>query len=532
MSTSHPRRLRTAVSSLLLTVASAALTTMPAHAAAGAAADASAYSFTARIDVGEERSCSGALVAPTWVLTATSCFTADGSETVASGAPAVKTTVVVGRGSTTSTAGKTSTVSQLQPYWDRNLVLAKLATPVTGITPVALASSVPAEGEALSVLGYGRTATEWRPDKAHSASYVASAPSATSVELAGATADESVCKGDTGGPVIRTVGGAPQLVAISSKSWQGGCLGTDDAETRNGALATLVNNVTVPAPDTTGNVAHVMAIGSDNKVYGADGNYTDVTWTAFKKAADNTTKQIATTTTNGVQRLFAVSDTGQLLSASSNYVTGPWSKLTPVSGGENIAKITAVGIGNVVHLYAIKTDGKLYGADMNYSTNTWKGFGYISGGDSLSEVSATAVGNTVRLFVIGVNGTAFHISGDYTAGSWNSWASVPGTGNGHTQVVATAIGNDVHVYILRGDDVIWGVDDAAGTWSAFKKIPGNSSIKRIAVTDTGNTVHLFAIAGNNDIYNANGNYTTGTWGAFNNVPGNSGIKDIAVSSTS
>ncbi|MGW2282974.1 hypothetical protein [Streptomyces sp. NPDC001770] len=78
-----------------------------------------------------------------------------------------------------------------------------------------------------------------------------------------------------------------------------------------------------------------------------------------------------------------------------------------------------------------------------------------------------------------------------------------------------------------------GVDNnATGTWSAFKKIPGNSSIESIAVTDTGNTVHLFAIAGNNEIYNANGNYTTGTWGSFNSVPGNTGIKDMAVSTNS
>ncbi|MEW2634642.1 trypsin-like serine protease [Streptomyces sp. NPDC048389] len=484
--------------------------------------------------IGDTRSCSGALVGPQWVLTASSCFTADGSEALESGAPPTKTTAVVGRNSSTNTTGHTSTVSQLLPYWDRDLVLAKLTTPATGITPVTLAVSAPTAGESVSVLGYGRTSTQWHPDQPHTASYITGATTAASVDLSGATEADTICKGDAGGPIVRTVDGVPQLVAITSKAWQGGCFGQDEAEARHDAVATLVDNVTVPAPDTTGNVAHVMAIGADSKVYGADGNYSSGSWTSFKRAAEDTTRKIAATTTNGTQRLYTVSDTGQLLHTSSSYVTGPWSKPTPLPGAEDIVKVAAVGIGNVVHLYAVKTDGKLYGADMNYATGSWKGFSYISGGDSLSDVAATATGNIVRLYVVGTGGKVFTKSGNYDTNSWGPWGTVPGPGLGNKQVAATVIGNNVHLYVLASDSVIYGTDAdyTAGTWSSYAKVPGNSSIKRISATDTGNSVHLFAVAGNDEIYNANGNYTTGTWSTFKNVPGNTGIKEIATSSSS
>lgn len=76
----------------------------------------------------------------------------------------------------------------------------------------------------------------------------------------------------------------PELVAVGSDSWQGGCLGTDPAETRTGAVDTRVDDVVgwvqqsllaAVVPDMT----EVMTTGDFNKdgcsdiaVVTADGN--------------------------------------------------------------------------------------------------------------------------------------------------------------------------------------------------------------------------------------------------------------------
>ncbi|WP_030680593.1 hypothetical protein [Streptomyces rimosus] len=56
-------------------------------------------------------------------------------------------------------------------------------------------------------------------------------------------AGAGVCKGDTGSPAFREQNGRYQFAAISSASWQGGCFGTDDVETRNSAVAVRVDDI-------------------------------------------------------------------------------------------------------------------------------------------------------------------------------------------------------------------------------------------------------------------------------------------------
>ncbi|MET8078997.1 trypsin-like serine protease [Streptomyces sp. NPDC005303] len=242
---------RSAVGAALVAVVATAgaLLSVPAHAVAGDPVGTGSYAFTANVALGADdtaRACSGALVASDWILTAASCFAADVEvPTVAAGKPALSATATV--------AGKTSAVVQLVPRAGRDLVLARLARPVTGVTPVTVASTAPAAGDQLRAVGYGRTAGDWLTATAHSTAFAVNAVGTDDLTITGQNG--ALCQGDTGAPLLRETNGTAELVGVGSRSWQGGCLG--ETETRTGAiaarsddLASWVSATTGPAPVT------------------------------------------------------------------------------------------------------------------------------------------------------------------------------------------------------------------------------------------------------------------------------------------
>ncbi|MEV1320784.1 trypsin-like serine protease [Micromonospora arborensis] len=220
-------------------VAASTIISATAQAVSGVSpVPAGTYLFTAKIqnDLG---ACSAALVDPTWVITTTNCLTSEGQPVVA-GPPTRPTTVTVGRTDLTSTGGHVLSVTSLVPHPSRNVVLAQLDRPAKGVTPIALGTAATV-GEQLMAAGFGRTATEWSPNQLHAGAFAVSTVAGQSLTIDGTDAATTLCKGDAGGPLVRAGSGAPQLVALHDRSWQGGCLA--ESETRRTATEVRVDDL-------------------------------------------------------------------------------------------------------------------------------------------------------------------------------------------------------------------------------------------------------------------------------------------------
>ncbi|EWM10518.1 secreted esterase [Kutzneria sp. 744] len=232
-----------AVTAALVAVTGGALLTAPALAVSGDAA--TTYNFTAKITA-DGRACSGALVAPAWVLTVPSCF----PENPDGGAPAKATTVVVGRVNLGSTAGITAHASKLVPDAGHTVMLVKLDKAATGITPVPLSTTAPAAGDPVRLAGFGRTADEWIPNVLHTSAFTVGTVDAAQLVLHSDTAD--ACKGDAGAPAFREAGGLATLVGVTTSSLQHGCMGIEQpqqgtTEIRTDTLAAWIGQQTAPA---------------------------------------------------------------------------------------------------------------------------------------------------------------------------------------------------------------------------------------------------------------------------------------------
>ncbi|MCC2277224.1 FG-GAP-like repeat-containing protein [Streptomyces sp. ET3-23] len=219
----------------------------PAYAVAGGdEAKDGRYAFTAKLDIGNgKRSCSATLVDQQWLITAASCFADDPAQgfKITPGVPKLTTVATIGRTDLNSSTGDMMPVTELIPREDRDLVMARLAKPIAGVAPLALATDAPAKDDVLQAAGFGRTKDEWVPDRLHTAAFSVDSVKDTTVGLTGKSADAALCKGDTGGPAFREKDGRLELAAVNSTSWQGGCFGTDESETRKGAVDTRVDDI-------------------------------------------------------------------------------------------------------------------------------------------------------------------------------------------------------------------------------------------------------------------------------------------------
>ncbi|QXV59291.1 hypothetical protein CVV72_21330 [Amycolatopsis sp. TNS106] len=216
------------------------LTAIPAQAVSGGtAAAAGAYPYVAKLTA-DGRACGGALVEPDLILTSAACF----PENPQGGVPVKATTATVGRTSLSGTGGHVVAVTNVITRTDRDVALARIATPITDIAPIPLTTvpvHSPGGDETLSLAGYGRTEREWVPDKLHVGTFKATSSTATTLSLTGTNGTDA-CRGDAGAPIFRDAGARSDVVAVTSASWQHGCFG--ETTTRQGTTGARVDDIT------------------------------------------------------------------------------------------------------------------------------------------------------------------------------------------------------------------------------------------------------------------------------------------------
>ena len=374
----------------------------PAQAVSlGEPATTARYGFVAKLQIGPVgdggRSCTGALVASRWVLTAKSCFAATAGA-VSAGAPPTATTVTVGRPDLTQQTGVVVRATELLPHPDRDVVLVRFAA-AAPVTPAVLSARPPVVGDTLTVAGFGRTATEWVPQQLHAAPFTVSAVAPTTLDI-DAVSGASTCKGDSGGPALLPTG---ELVAIHAASWQRNCLG--ETSTRAGSVETRVDDIRDWIE------GHVAEPPAKPLAYVRDGEQH-----IFARSADS-----------GLHHWSWIPGTGR---GHDVWATGV--------GGDP----TGYALGSQLHAYARGTDGRLY---------HWVG---APGAAVRREMWADAIAGNPTSYA---TATQQHVYARGTDGRLYHWVWQSGSGV-RRETWGEGVAGDPVAYVAGGAHHVWARD--------------------------------------------------------------------------